>query len=103
MAIRTVEAWIRGVYREFTDVIVVLVTGGVCHRFCQQNEKSRGAGSCVNFWAGHVRSRPHLAKQLQELYQPAAADTTNQGGVCCSALNQRSGENLNASASPTTN
>jgi hypothetical protein len=29
MAIQTVEAWIHGVHRNFTDVIVVLVIGGV--------------------------------------------------------------------------
>jgi hypothetical protein len=29
MAIQTVEAWIHGVHRDFTDVIVALVIGGV--------------------------------------------------------------------------
>jgi hypothetical protein len=29
MAIQSVEAWIHGVHRNFTDVIVVLVIGGV--------------------------------------------------------------------------
>jgi hypothetical protein len=29
MAIQSVEAWIHGVHRNFTDVIIVLVIGGV--------------------------------------------------------------------------
>jgi len=29
MAIQTVQAWIHGVHRDFTDVIVALVMGGV--------------------------------------------------------------------------
>ena len=29
MAIQTVEAWIHGVHRNFTDVILLLVIGGV--------------------------------------------------------------------------
>jgi len=29
MAIQTVEAWIHGVHRNFTDVIVFLVVGGI--------------------------------------------------------------------------
>jgi hypothetical protein len=40
MAIETVEAWIHKVHRNFADVIVLLVTGVVRWRFCQQNERS---------------------------------------------------------------
>jgi hypothetical protein len=29
MAIQTVEAWIHGVHRNFTDVVVAIVIGGV--------------------------------------------------------------------------
>ena len=39
MAIETVEAWIHKVHRNFADVIVLLVTGVVRWRFCQQNER----------------------------------------------------------------
>ena len=57
MAIQTVEARIHSVHRNFTDVIVFLVIGGVLLALLPAKREAVAARSCVN-----ERSPPHSAR-----------------------------------------
>src|SRR5208282_1585183 len=48
MAIQTVEAWIHGVHRNFTDVIVFLVIGVVLLALLPAKREAVTPGVCVN-------------------------------------------------------